>query len=308
MHTGTRLGAAILVATGLFIWELPSPAMERGAVDVGYEVRIYGAPAQIALSRWAVRRFQRAGLAVPHTEIHFFTDLGACDGHLGYAAGGRIDVCTLDVDAMSRHAILHELAHVWLDANTSPVLRDRFVELRGLRAWNKTTDSWMLRGYEQAAELMAWVLGERIITPKIPNNDPALLAEAFELLTGIETSTPAELPYPEGSKGVVRAAVPREGLEDPAGEIPDVREARQAEIPERGSGLSGDGGGPPSVGRPIHPSTPLGSRSRPSVHSGERSSHAITFRLTGLTQRTRGSAAMPRPAAATCRRPGRRQP
>jgi hypothetical protein len=231
IDAGTRLGAVILgLATALLISELPSPDMERRAVEVEHEVRIYGAPLQIALSSWAVRRFQRAGLVVPHGEIHFYADLGACDGHLGYAAGGRIDVCTLDVDAMSRHAILHELAHVWLDANTSQLQRDRFLELRGLSAWNKTTGSWMLRGYEQAAELMAWVLGERIITPKIPNNDPALLAEAFELLTGIETSTAAELPYPEGSKGIVGAGVTREGLADPVGEIPDVRETRQAEV------------------------------------------------------------------------------
>jgi hypothetical protein len=260
IDAGTRLGAVILgLATALLISELPSPAaeqralppaeMERRAVEVEHEVRIYGAPPQIALSSWAIRRFQRAGLAVPHGEIHFYADLGACDGHLGYAAGGRIDVCTLDVDAMSRHAILHELAHIWLDANTSQLQRDRFLELRGLSAWNKTTDSWMWRGYEQAAELMAWVLGERIITPKIPNNDPALLAEAFELLTGIETSTAAELPYPEGSKGIVRAGVPREGLEDPVGEIPDVRETRQAEVhlgPQPTSSGSSTGGADPA--------------------------------------------------------------
>jgi hypothetical protein len=209
IDAGARLGAVILgLATCLLISELPSPAMELKAVEVEHEVRIYGAPPQIALGSWAVRRFQRAGLAVPPTEIRFYADLGTCDGHLGYAAGGRIDLCTLDVDAMSRHAILHELAHLWLDANTSQLLRDRFLELRGLSSWNKTTDSWMLRGYEQAAELMAWVLGERIITPKIPNNDPALLAEAFELLTGIQTSTAAELPNPKGSKGIVRAGVP----------------------------------------------------------------------------------------------------
>jgi hypothetical protein len=227
---GIRVGAVILSSvSGLLIRELPSSATEGRPVDVGHEVRIYGAPPQITLSRWAVRRFQRAGLAVPPTEIHFSADLGACDGYLGYAVGGRIEVCTLDVDAMSRHTILHELAHVWLDANTSQWLRVQFLEARGLSAWNKTTDSWMLRGYEQAAELMAWVLGERIITPKIPNNSPALLAESFELLTGIETSTAAELPYPQGSKGLVRAGV-QAGLEGPVGEIPDVRETRQAEV------------------------------------------------------------------------------
>jgi hypothetical protein len=177
---------------------------------------------------------------------------------------------------MTRHAILHELAHLWLDANTSQLLRDRFLELRGISAWNKTTDSWMLRGYEQAAELMAWVLGERIITPKIPNNDPALLAEAFELLTGIETSTAAELPYPEGSKGVVRAAVPREGLEDPVGEIPDVREARRAEIH---LGLQTTSSGSRSVG-----ADPAGRGTAPSVSLPAIAVRVCLFRSRSLVR------------------------
>ena len=32
---------------------------------------------------------------------------------------------------------------------------------------------------------MAWVLGTRILTAQIPDNDPVQLGAAFELLTGV---------------------------------------------------------------------------------------------------------------------------
>jgi len=60
--------------------------------------------------------------------------------------------------------------------------------VRGLRAWNSSADPWGLRGYEQAAEILAWGLGERILTPTIPDNDPERIAASYELLTG--TSIP----------------------------------------------------------------------------------------------------------------------
>ena len=44
---------------------------------------------------------------------------------------------------------------------------------------------WDDRGYEQGAEIMAWALGDRILTAQIPDNDPAQLGAAFELLTGV---------------------------------------------------------------------------------------------------------------------------
>jgi hypothetical protein len=141
-------------------------------------------------------------------EMHFHADLRDCDGYLGYTIHGQIDVCTMAVDDMTDHALLHEMSHAWLDANTNQALRDRFLELRGLRSWNEAHDPWELRGYEQAAELMAWVLGERIITPKIPDNDPELLAAAFEFLTGIEPTVEDDISYPGGSKGVVRSGLP----------------------------------------------------------------------------------------------------
>jgi len=63
--------------------------------------------------------------------------------------------------------------------------RDRFLVSRGLRSWNASDEPWEHRGYEQAAEVLAWGLGERIITPSIPDNDFEQLCDAFEFLTGV---------------------------------------------------------------------------------------------------------------------------
>jgi hypothetical protein len=72
------------------------------------------------------------------------------------------------VNAMTRRTMLHEIGHIWLDTNTTQSLRDRFLELRGLRSWNASSDPWELRGSEQGAEIMSWALGERILTAQIP--------------------------------------------------------------------------------------------------------------------------------------------
>jgi hypothetical protein len=156
------------------------------SVEVGPDVRLFGATAeQVDLGRWAVRRFEDAGLQAPAVEIHFHADLSGCRGNLGYALAGRVDLCTPELGAVARRAILHEMGHVWLDAHTTPPLRARFDEMRGLRGWNVSADPWRMRGYEQGAEVLAWGLGDRIITPSIPDNDYQHLCESFRFLTGV---------------------------------------------------------------------------------------------------------------------------
>jgi hypothetical protein len=118
-------------------------------------------------------------------EIAFHADPSGCGGHLGFAAHGMVDVCTALANVMTRRTLLHELAHIWLDQNVTTSVRDRFLDLRGLRSWNASSDGWSLRGYEQGAEIIAWALGERILTAQVPSNGPAELELAFELLTGV---------------------------------------------------------------------------------------------------------------------------
>ncbi len=140
---------------------------------------------QRELVRWAVTRFERAGLGAPTVEIRFHASKSGCGGHLGYAKDGRVDVCTVLVNEMARRNLLHEMGHIWIDQNVERSVRDRFLRLRGLQAWNVSTDAWEERGYEQGAEIMAWTLGNRILSAQVPNNDPSPLAAGFELLTGI---------------------------------------------------------------------------------------------------------------------------
>jgi hypothetical protein len=107
--------------------------------------------------------------------------------NFGYARGGRVDICTVLVNEMTRRNLLHEMGHVWIDENVSQEVRAQFLELRGLRSWNAWRDPWDERGCEHGAEIMAWVLGTRILTAQIADNDPSQLGAGFELLTGVET-------------------------------------------------------------------------------------------------------------------------
>ncbi len=152
-------------------------------------VEVTGTIDQLAMVRWALDRFEIAGLEPPVVDIAFHRGLSGCGGHLGFARQGEVDVCTMLVDPIARRALLHEMGHIWLDQNLGDAERERFLEERGLHAWNDASDPWALRGYEQGAEIMAWALGERIRTPQIPESEPIQLARGFELLTG--TAPPA---------------------------------------------------------------------------------------------------------------------
>jgi hypothetical protein len=186
MRTQTAAKILVPVLAGLvvarsvaFEYRSPVPVSVRPSVNVSEADR-----EQVRLVQWAAGRFEDAGLDVPRVEIHFHGNSSGCAGHLGYAKGGRVDVCTILVNEMSRRNLLHEMGHVWIDQNVSQADRHRFLALRELRVWNASTVSWDERGYEQGAEIMAWALGTRILTPQIPDNDPEQIAGAYELLTG----------------------------------------------------------------------------------------------------------------------------
>jgi hypothetical protein len=205
-----RLGIEVVLLGATAFAALPETA--EASVEVGSDVRLFGATAeQVVLGRWAADRFEAAGLQAPSVEIHFHQGLSGCDGHLGWAKDGRIDLCTSKADTMARRAILHEMGHIWLDENLTPSMRERFIESRGLRNWNTSSDPWRLRAYEQGAEVLAWGLGDRIVTPSIPDNEPIQLASGFRLLTGVAPPGrpgAAEARHaPSTHKGVVHANV-----------------------------------------------------------------------------------------------------
>lgn len=192
MRTITRLGAAILgLAAGVSTWHLSLPEAEATPVQVRPEVRVYGAAAeQVDLNRWAVRRFEGAGLEAPAVEIplpHRRRWVRRPSRLREERTGGRLhDPCQRDDAPEPPPRDGPHLAR----REHHPVPAGSVPEFRGLRSWNASSDPWELRGYEQGAEIMSWALGERILTAQIPNNDPKQLAPAVELLTGVELPEP----------------------------------------------------------------------------------------------------------------------
>jgi post-segregation antitoxin (ccd killing protein) len=184
MRTVARFGAytlsiALVVVGGWLSSAGSSAVLVRSQVEV-----TKATPQQLDLIRWAVGRFEAAGLEPPAVEIEFHDDPNGCGGHLGYAKAGHVDVCTALVNAATRRAPLHEMSHAWLEQNARPSTVARFLDLRGLTSWNSSRDPWPLRGCEQAAEIISWALGERILTAQIPDNDPRHMDDAYRLLTG----------------------------------------------------------------------------------------------------------------------------
>ena len=184
------LGASILALATLAVgWSLA--ARQASGVELRPGVTVFSEdPVQRRLAEWAVGRFEGAGLNPPTVEIAFHADASGCGGHLGYARDGRVDVCTVLVNEMARRDLLHEMGHIWVDQNVSQSVRERFLELRHLSTWNASAAEWHERGYEQGAEIIAWALGNRILTPQIPDNLPDRLDAGFEVLTGVAPPDP----------------------------------------------------------------------------------------------------------------------
>ena len=195
MRTPTAAKILVPILSGLaFVTSVAFGRPSTAPVEVRPSVSVYEADGeQVRLVRWAVSRFEGAGLDVPTVEIHFHGSSSGCGGHLGYAQIGRVDVCTVLVNEMARRNLLHEMGHIWIDQNVSRAARERFLELRHLSTWNASTADWGERGYEQGAEIVAWALGTRILTAQIPDNRPEELGAGFELLTGVAPPDPPDV-------------------------------------------------------------------------------------------------------------------
>jgi hypothetical protein len=146
-----------------------------------------GTPAQQEMARWAIGRFEAAGLSLPALEIRFHPTPNGCGGRSGGYADGKADLCGVHVNLLSRRDLLHEMAHGWVGSTVSAGLRARFLRLRQLESWNDQALDWDERGTEHAADIISWALcdqGTGIHRPSIPRNDVSQLADGYELLTG----------------------------------------------------------------------------------------------------------------------------
>src|SRR5262245_23572347 len=126
MRIVIRFGAlSLLLSSALLGWSF-GPAAGSGSVAIRPNVPVSGATTQqIEMTRWAVRRFEIAGLEPPSVEIAFHVGPGGCAGNVGFARLGKVDICSALVNAMSRRVLLHEMGHIWLDENLSLAVRNR---------------------------------------------------------------------------------------------------------------------------------------------------------------------------------------
>jgi hypothetical protein len=183
----------LVVAIAAFTGHGVLAGAEAEPVAVGSQIRVFGGDREhVRLVRWAASRFETRGLGVPAVDVHFHPDTSGCHGHLGSQLGRRVDVCVVIVSEVGRETLLHEMGHAWIDQNVAQTVRERFTEMRDLRAWNQSTVPWDDRAYEHGAEIIAWGLGNRYMAPSIPDRDPAGLAAGFEFLTGVPFPNPSD--------------------------------------------------------------------------------------------------------------------
>ena len=114
-------GSALAVASVGIAWQWP-PDAGLAAEPV---VTVVGADAeQRARLAHALARFEAAGLRLADFEIVFSDDASVCAGHLG-GFRRRGDAAQVSVCNDLEFIVVHELAHVWLDANVDEDERRR---------------------------------------------------------------------------------------------------------------------------------------------------------------------------------------
>jgi hypothetical protein len=181
------LFVCVVVSAAILGTQRPAPASES--------LVIHGASAaEERTIDWALRRYRTAGLdGMPALEVFLHGSNDGCNGGIGLHFVGRIDLCTRESsEPYQRKFALHEMAHAWTEANVDPALLERFMQDRGIAAWNDRSDPWKDRGTEQAAEIITWGLGEGAIAPLLPETtDPETLARLYRLLTVRDPITPA---------------------------------------------------------------------------------------------------------------------
>jgi hypothetical protein len=194
MRTVTRLGLLIAIPTVLFSGGASAVGSVMGdsSIGVGHVIAFrVQSSTQAELIRWAVSRYERAGLRLPPVVVVFHDDEADCRSRRGYYLDGRVDLCTgTRADPQVRDTLMHELAHAWSEASLTVAEFRAFMRLRGLSSWNSSDVFWPQRGFEQTAEVISWTLGERVLSPEIPDHEADDMLRAYRILTGIEYRAP----------------------------------------------------------------------------------------------------------------------
>lgn len=180
---GAGMKRAAIIITALIAATQMLPAAAN--VDDSEPIRIVrqgASDSRITTVAWAFERFEIAGLALPSLDVFVHDTKVGCDDHDGlYTPGagpGRIDICT---DAA--FIILHELGHAWEYNSAADSARKGLMEELDLVAWSGDSIPYRQRGQEVAANLIAWGLVERSLTPAEVRTNADRLAR-FVAFTG----------------------------------------------------------------------------------------------------------------------------
>ena len=198
---------------------VPDPVLvERtGTLAVGdLEIEVYnGTPGLEGLIAWSFDQFRTHGLGTPMVRRVTFHEkqIDKCEGVAGLILGDVVTVCFGSAAACvdrnctgwqtwAKKAVLHELAHAWIDEHLTAEVIKQFLAVTGMPTWASPTHAWGDRGVELAAETLAWAMTDQPIqvNPKVGPHSCDELAQYYEILTGRppESSTPGCEPTPAG--------------------------------------------------------------------------------------------------------------
>ncbi|MFW2382357.1 MAG: hypothetical protein ACN4GZ_11405 [Acidimicrobiales bacterium] len=174
----------------------------------GARIRVYNGTDRLEAGlRWALERFDKAGLAVPNpASVTFTRHLELCDEVLGRSVlgpdGWRLYLCFHEnghcvddacesLTIRPKHILLHELAHVWTHQNLNDDVRAELMARLGLDVWEDRDAEWSEQAREHAAETIAWGLLDRPLNLyRIGLPDEDQLRSQFFLLTGQDAIQP----------------------------------------------------------------------------------------------------------------------
>ena len=158
-----------------------------------------GTPGLEGLILWSFDQFRTHGLGTPTVRRVTFYDnqIDKCERVAGLILDDAVTLCFGTTGAClasdcttwetwAKKAVLHELAHAWIDEHLTAEEIKRFQAATAMPTWSDPEHAWGDRGVELAAETIAWAMLDQPIpiNPKLGTHTGTELAQYYEILTG----------------------------------------------------------------------------------------------------------------------------
>nr|MDJ0954403.1 hypothetical protein [Acidimicrobiia bacterium] len=114
---------------------------------------------QRATAEWALEQMAAAGLEIPPVTIHMHSERSDCGNRPGEESNGyytrRADEHIIH-SCGSAWILVHELGHLWDNANLDDETRQRILDYQELESWSH--QQWDQAGGEHLASIIAWAI------------------------------------------------------------------------------------------------------------------------------------------------------